>query len=139
MAREISVDEYTLLEYNFFLAKGKIQLIALALEIPENRGLIVYACQQRAAVGVGHSAASYEEVLASVPSGLPHAAHTLNAMLGLHHRQPGTVGAVLTCAGITAEVIADNIHLHPVVAKLLVRAKGANRSALVTDATRIRH
>lgn len=57
----------------------------------------------------------------------------------LHHGQPGTVGAVLTCDGITAEVIADNIHLHPAVARLLVRAKGVNTSVLVTDAIRIRH
>lgn len=74
-----------------------------------------------------------------MPSGLTHADYTFNAMVGLHHRQPGTVGAVLTCDGITAEVIADNIHLHSVVAKLLVRAKGVNRSVLVTDAIRIRH
>jgi len=88
---------------------------------------------------VGHSAASCEEVLASVPSGLTHAAHTFNAMVDLHHRQPGRVGAVLTCDGIMAEVIADNTHLHSVVARLLVRAKGVNRSVLVTDAIRIRH
>lgn len=47
-----------------------------------------------------------------MPSGLTHADYTFNAMVGLHHRQPRTVGAVLTCDGITAEVIADNMHLH---------------------------
>lgn len=123
-------------EYEPFFAKGKVKLITLAPEIPENKGLIVYASQQGATVAVGHSAASYEEVLASVPLGLTHAAHTFNAMLGLHHRQPGTVGAVLTCDGITAEVIADNIHLHPAAVKLLVRAKRVNRTVLVTDAMR---
>ena len=123
-------------EYQPFFAKGKIKLITLAPEIPENTGLIVYASQQGATVAVGHSAASYEEVLASVPLGLTHATHTFNAMLGLHHRQPGTVGAVLTCDGITAEVIADNIHLHPAMVELLVRAKGVDRTILVTDAMR---
>jgi N-acetylglucosamine-6-phosphate deacetylase len=139
MAREISVDEYTLLEHNSFLAKGKIKLITLALEILENKGLIVYAFQQGAVVGVGHSAASYEEVSASVPSGLTHGAHMFNAMLGLHHREPGAVGAVLTCDGVIAEVVADNTHLHPVVARVLMRAKGVNTSVLAPDAILIRH
>lgn len=123
-------------EYSSFFAKGKIKLITLAPEIPENKRLIVYASQQGATVAVGHSVASYEEVLTSVPLGLTHAAHAFNAMLGLHHRQPGTVGAVLTCDEITAEVIADKIHLHPMVVKLLVRAKGVNRTVLVTDPMR---
>lgn len=123
-------------EYKSFFAKGKIKLITLAPEISENKGLILYASQQGATVALGHSAASYEEVIATVPLGLTHAAHTFNAMPGLHHRQPGTVGAVLACDGITAEVIADNIHLHPAVVKFLVRAKGVDRTVLVTDAMR---
>lgn len=51
MAREISVDEYTLLEYNSFLGKDKIKLTTLAPEIFESKGFIVYAAQQAAAVG----------------------------------------------------------------------------------------
>jgi len=123
-------------EYEPFFAEGKIKLITLAPEIPENKRLIIYASQQGATVAVGHSAASYEEVLASVALGLTHATHTFNAMVGLHHRKPETVGAVLTCDGITAEVIADNVHLHPAVVKLLVRAKGVDRTVLVTDGMR---
>jgi N-acetylglucosamine-6-phosphate deacetylase len=117
---------------------GGIKIAAAGVDDQGNMRERLHSAQG-AAVGAGRSAASYEEVLASVPSGLTHAAHIFNATVGLHHRQPGTVGAVLTCDGITTEEIADNVHLHSVVAKLLVRATGVNRSILVTDAIRIRH
>ncbi|MBC7250982.1 MAG: N-acetylglucosamine-6-phosphate deacetylase [Anaerolineae bacterium] len=123
-------------EYRQFFAWNNVRLITLAPEIPENKAFIPYAVQQGATVAVGHSAASYEEVLDAVRLGLSHACHTFNGMVGLHHREPGTVGAVLTCAEITAEVIADNVHVHPAVIKLLVQAKGVERTVLMTDAIR---
>ena len=123
-------------EYCEFFAWDNIKVITLAPEIPENNELITYAVRQGATVALGHSAASYDEVLAAVQLGLGHSAHTFNGMEGLHHREPGTVGAVLICDEITAEVIADNIHVHPAVIKLLVRAKGVERTVLMTDAIR---
>jgi len=123
-------------EYELFFKKGGVKLITLAPEVPENKGLIAYALQKGATVAVGHSAATYEEVMESVSLGLSHAAHTFNGMGGLHHREPGTAGAVLTSDQITAEVIADNIHVHPAMVRLLVRAKGIERVVLVTDAMR---
>ncbi len=123
-------------EYCAFFAWNNIKVITLAPETPENKELIIYAVQQGATVAVGHSAASYDEMLAAVRLGLSHSAHTFNGMGGFHHREPGTVGAVLTCNEIKAEVIADNIHVHPAVIKLLVRAKGVERTVLMTDAVR---
>lgn len=123
-------------EYCEFFAWDNIKVITLAPEIPENNELITYAVQQGATVAVGHSAASYDEVLAAVRLGLSHSTHTFNGMRGLHHREPGTVGAVLTCDEIMAEIIADNIHIHPIVIKLLVQAKSVERTVLITDAIR---
>jgi N-acetylglucosamine-6-phosphate deacetylase len=57
-------------------------------------------------------------------------------MTGLHHREPGTLGATLTLPEINAELIADNIHIHPAVMKLIYLAKGANGVILITDAIR---
>jgi N-acetylglucosamine-6-phosphate deacetylase len=68
--------------------------------------------------------------------GLAHVTHCFNAMGVLNHRQPGTVGAALTLPEITCEVIADNVHVHPAVMKLLVEVKGPERVILVTDAVR---
>ena len=122
--------------YLGLFAWGNIRLITLAPEIPENKELIEYAVQRGVTVAVGHSTATYDEVLAAVRLGLSHATHTFNAMQSLHHREPGTVGAVLACDEITAEVIADYVHLHPAVIKLLLRAKGVERTVLITDAMR---
>jgi N-acetylglucosamine-6-phosphate deacetylase len=55
-------------------------------------------------------------------------------MSPLHHREPGLVGAALDLPDVTVEVIADGIHLHPAVVRLLWRAVGALRLCLVSDA-----
>ena len=104
--------------------------------MPENRALIPYAVERGAAVAVGHSAATYEEVMEAVSLGLSQASHTFNGMVPLHHRQPGAVGAALTCEGIFAQVIVDLVHIHPAVVRLLVQAKGVRRTVLVSDAMR---
>ena len=67
---------------------------------------------------------------------LDQGTHVFNGMVGLHHRNPGTVGAILSDDRIYAQVIADGIHLHPAVLKLLMRAKGRSRTILITDAIR---
>ncbi|PKO22559.1 MAG: N-acetylglucosamine-6-phosphate deacetylase [Chloroflexi bacterium HGW-Chloroflexi-1] len=123
-------------EYAAFFQAGPVRLITLAPEIPENRRLIPYAVARGAAVAVGHSAATYAEVLEAVSLGLSQATHTFNAMGGLHHQQPGTAGAVLSCDDIFAQVIVDFIHIHPAIVKVLARAKGPGRLALITDAIR---
>ncbi len=123
-------------EYEQFFAHGNVRLISLAPEIPANLALVSYACEHGAAVAVGHSSASYDEVLAAVRLGLTQACHTYNGMVGLHHRKPGTAGAALTCDQIYAQAIVDLIHIHPAMVKLLVRAKGVDRTVLITDAMR---
>ena len=66
--------------------------------------------------------------------GATQATHTFNAMRGLHHREPGTVGAVLARPEIVCEVIADGVHLDPLIVRLIVAAKGASGAVLITDA-----
>nr|MBC7245613.1 N-acetylglucosamine-6-phosphate deacetylase [Chloroflexota bacterium] len=123
-------------EYQQFFSWDNIKLITLAPEIPENMAFIPYAMSRGAAVAVGHSAASYEDIVTAVAEGLSQSTHTFNGMVGLHHRQPGTAGAVLALDDIYAQVIVDNVHIHPAVVKILVRAKGTARTVLITDAMR---
>jgi N-acetylglucosamine-6-phosphate deacetylase len=85
---------------------------------------------------LGHSAATYEQVLAAADVGLDQATHIFNGMDGLHHRTPGTVGGILTDERIYAQVIADGIHLHPAIVKLVIQAKGVERTILISDAMR---
>ena len=72
----------------------------------------------------------------AVAAGISHATHAFNVMTGMHHRRPGIVGGVLTCDQLTAELIADGFHVHPVAMDVLIRCKGPERVALITDSVR---
>jgi len=113
-----------------------IRLLALATEFEENHWLIRECAQRGITVSSAHSSATYEDIQHAVELGLSQATHTYNAMTGLHHRNPGTVGAVLTMPEIRAELIADNIHVHPVAMKVLWQCKGKDGMILISDAIR---
>ncbi|OAB34875.1 N-acetylglucosamine-6-phosphate deacetylase [Paenibacillus macquariensis subsp. defensor] len=83
---------------------------------------------------LGHTDATYDQVIAAVEAGLSQAVHAFNAMTPLHHRKPGTAGAVLGDQRIAAELIADGIHVHPAVMSILARMKTESNLILITDA-----
>jgi N-acetylglucosamine-6-phosphate deacetylase len=119
-----------------FLDTGVIRLVAVAPEYDENHWLIRECVERGITVSAAHTAASYDQMRAAVRMGLKQTTHTFNAMTGLHHREPGTLGAALTMPEIRCELIADNIHVHPGAMNLLYRAKGADGVILITDAVR---
>lgn len=119
-----------------FLDTGIVRLMALAPEYPENHWLIHECVRRGITVSAAHTAATYEQMRAAVAMGLTQTTHTGNAMTGLHHREPGTLGAALTLPQIKAELIADNIHIHPAVMDIIYRCKGADGLILVSDAIR---
>lgn len=119
-----------------WLNRDVIRLVSIAPEYPENHWLIEECHARGVAVSVAHTAATYEDVVHAHTLGLRHSTHTFNAMTGLHHRQPGVVGAVLSIPDITCELIADNIHVHPAAMRLLWNAKNFQNVALITDAIR---
>jgi N-acetylglucosamine-6-phosphate deacetylase len=84
-------------------------------------------------VSLGHSNASWDEALKGVNAGISKATHTFNAMPSLHHRNPGCVGLVLVDERVACEVIADFIHLNPIIVKLIIKAKGKDKVILITD------
>lgn len=114
---------------------GLIRQVTLA---PEREGaleVIAWLRQQRITAALGHTDATYEEVERAVEAGLHHAVHTYNAMTPLHHRNPGAAGAVLSDPRISAEVIADGIHVHPAAISILAQLKqSADQLVLITDA-----
>lgn len=113
---------------------GLIKLLTLA---PEHEGampFIRWLKENGIIAAAGHTDATYEIIEEAVENGLNHAVHTFNAMTGLHHRAPGTVGAVLSDDRINAEVIADGFHVHPAGIKLLAKTKTDNNLLLITDA-----
>jgi N-acetylglucosamine-6-phosphate deacetylase len=113
---------------------GIVRQLTLA---PEREGaleLIAWLRDQGIVAACGHTDATYAEIEAAVAVGLTHAVHCFNAMKPLHHREPGTVGAVLTDARIEAEVIADGHHVHPAAIRLLTQVKHQMNLLLITDA-----
>ncbi len=115
---------------------GVVRLMALAPEFPENHWLIRECVRRGITVSAAHTSATYADMRRAVELGVTQATHTCNAMTGLHHREPGTLGAVLTLPEITAELIADNVHVHPAVIDVIYRCKGADHLILITDAIR---
>src|SRR5215207_3773175 len=119
-----------------FLESGVIRLLALAPEFDENLWLIDECVQRGITVSAAHTAATYEQMQIAAQHGVTQSTHTFNAMTGLSHREPGTVGAALTIPQISCELIADNIHVHPAVQKILVDVKTPSGVILITDAIR---
>lgn len=115
-------------------ARGKISLMTVAPELPKAEYLIGEAARRGVCVSLGHSDSLLAPVEAAIAAGARHATHTFNAMRALDHREPGILGAVLADERLTADIIADGIHVHPEVVRLFLLAKGAERAVLITDA-----
>jgi len=109
-------------------------IITVAPELEGARALIEHF-RDRVLFSIGHTAADHATAVAAMEWGAMHFTHLYNAMTGLHHREPGVVGAALTSVHSTAELIADGIHVHPVALRVAV-ASMPHRIALVTDAMR---
>ncbi|MCC6166401.1 MAG: N-acetylglucosamine-6-phosphate deacetylase [Caldilineaceae bacterium] len=123
-------------EFSALAETGPVRMITLAPEQPGADALIAAARQRGVVVVTGHTAATYDECEAAIRQGVSQATHTYNAMTGLHHRRPGTLGSVLTNDAVYAQLIADNIHVHPAAMQVLARCKGIERTVLITDAMR---
>ncbi|MEP7286000.1 MAG: N-acetylglucosamine-6-phosphate deacetylase [Chloroflexota bacterium] len=121
-------------EYAPWLGFDVIRQTTVAPEFMENQVFIRDCAKRGINISIGHTQATYEEVQTAITQGAAQATHTFNAMTGIHHRAPGTAGAVLTLDAITCELVADNVHLHPAIVKLVVRAKGSQGVVLITDA-----
>jgi N-acetylglucosamine-6-phosphate deacetylase len=125
-----------LAEFDTLCAAGPVRMITLAPEVAGGMALVKKAHATGIVVVTGHTAATYAECEEAVAAGVTQATHTYNAMSGLHHREPGTLGSVLTNDRIYAQLIADNIHVHPAAMHVLMRCKGVARTILITDAIR---
>jgi N-acetylglucosamine-6-phosphate deacetylase len=125
-----------LAEFHALCTVGPVRMITLAPEIPGALAIIQAARAMGIVVVTGHTAATYAECEAGIAAGVTQATHTYNAMSGLHHREPGTLGSVLSNDHLYAQLIADNIHVHPAAMKILARCKGMARTLLITDAIR---
>jgi N-acetylglucosamine-6-phosphate deacetylase len=112
-----------------------IKIITLAPEIAGSRDFIEVCKQKGIIVSIGHSSATYEQAMEAIALGATHMTHTFNALPGLHHRRPGAIGAAMD-SNIMCELIADNLHVHPAMQRLLLKVKGLEKIVLISDALR---
>lgn len=115
-------------------ARGHVLMMTIAPELPGAIEVIGEAARRNVLVSIGHSDARLDAANAAVKAGARHATHTFNAMRPLDHRDPGIVAEVLTNPQLSADIIADGIHVAPEVVKLFLQAKGIENSVLITDA-----
>ena len=113
--------------------RGTIRQMTIAPELPGGLDAIRLIASAGAAAAVGHTGADLRTCQAAFDAGATILTHAFNAMPGLHHRDPGPVGAAGADPRVTLEVIADGVHLHPEIVRIAFAA-APGRVALITDA-----
>ncbi|MBV8934149.1 MAG: N-acetylglucosamine-6-phosphate deacetylase [Kutzneria sp.] len=113
--------------------RGAIRMVTVAPELDGGVRAVRQLVDAGVIAALGHTDASYEQARAAIDAGVTVATHLFNAMRGLHHRDPGPVVAALESDEVTVELINDGLHLHDAVARMVFRAAGPHRVALITD------
>ncbi len=112
---------------------GTLRLVTLAPEIENGVDAVRFLRENGVVVSAGHTDASYAEANDAFEAGVSLLGHLWNGMRGLHHREPGIVGAALETRDVMVELIADCYHVHPAILGLTVRLKGVDNVVLVSD------
>lgn len=113
--------------------RGTVRQVTIAPDIDGALDAIRAVVAAGAVAAVGHTGADAALTAAAFEAGATMLTHAFNAMPGLHHREPGPVGAAFADHRVTLEIIADGVHLHPEIVRLAFAA-APGRIALVTDA-----
>ena len=116
------------------LSGGIVRLVDIAPEQPGGLAFI-REVKDLCAVSIAHTTANYDQAKESFDAGITHATHLFNAMSGLHHRDPGVVGAVFDDSRVYAELICDGFHIHPAVLRTAFQVLG-DRALVISDSMR---
>ncbi|MCH3917639.1 MAG: N-acetylglucosamine-6-phosphate deacetylase [Spirochaetia bacterium] len=113
--------------------QGHIICMTVAPELKHMRTLALEARKEGIVLLAGHTDATYENIIEGMQCGILHSTHFFNAMSRLHHRNPGTVGAIMIQTSMRCEIICDGVHVHPELVKLLLREKPIENIVMITD------
>lgn len=134
--RDPKVEEYT----EIIASSAHIKRWSAAPELPGAVEFGRYLMQQGILPSIAHTDAIYEEVLPAFEAGFSHATHFYSCMSGVSRRNAfryaGVVESAYLLEAMTVEIIADGVHLPAPLLKLVMKIKGADRTALITDAMR---
>ena len=130
--RSASIEEFGRLQQQ---AMGLIKLVDVAPEQPGNLEFIRQMSHD-VRVSVAHTCTGYDDACAAFDAGARHMTHLFNAMPSLHHREPGPIAAGAERNDVTAEIIADGVHIHPAMVRLAFALFGDERMILISDSLR---
>ena len=130
--RSASIEEFERLQQQ---ARGLIKLVDVAPEQPGNLEFIRQMSHD-VRVSVAHTCTGYDDACAAFDAGARHMTHLFNAMPSLHHREPGPIAAGAERNDVTAEIIADGVHIHPAMVRLAFALFGDDRMILISDSLR---
>lgn len=114
-------------------ADGLVRILTLAPELPGALDLIRAAVAAGVVAAMGHTDADYEQARAAIQAGARHAVHVYNAMRPFAHRDPGILAAIMTDPEVTAEIIADGVHVAAPAIQVLIGTKGFDAVIAVSD------
>ena len=116
-------------------AKGKIKIVTVA---PELEGAIDFIKEgsKNYRISIAHTAAGYDVSREAFAAGAKQLTHFFNGMAPFNHREPGIIGAALEDDSCMAELICDELHIHPTVINMTLRIFGPERVILVSDSMR---
>lgn len=112
-----------------------LRLVTFAPEKDDGGRFLAALVEEGIVASLGHSSATYEQAMEAFRRGASSVTHLFNGMAPFHHRTPGLAGAALD-ADVFCEFIADGVHSHRAVFRLVLKAKGSGRIVLISDAMR---
>jgi N-acetylglucosamine-6-phosphate deacetylase len=116
-----------------WIAAGPPAIVTLAPELPGACAAIEQLAAAGVVVSLGHSRATHAEAARGFDAGATMTTHLFNAMTPLHHREPGLAGCALARADVYIGLIADGVHVHDAVVRMVLKA-AVGRVVLVSDA-----
>lgn len=117
-------------------SNDNVKIVSLAVEEQSATDFVSYLNKKNIVASVGHSDATYNDILNAIKVGLKGVTHTFNAQKPLHHREVGVVGSALLFDDLYSEAICDTIHLSIPAIKLLIKNKPHDKLTLITDSMR---
>ncbi len=130
--RNPDADEFKQLQS---MADGLIKLVDIAPEEPGSDAFIE-EMKDEVRISIAHSCADYDAARHAFEKGARHLTHLYNAMDPMHHRKPGPIPAAAERDDVTAEIIADGVHIHPSMVRLAFNMFGDDRMILISDTLR---
>jgi len=118
-----------------------VRRMSVAPELPRALELGRQLVARGIVASIGHTAATFDDVVAAIEAGFTHVTHMYSSMSGLRRFQafriPGVIEATLLLDELSTEMIADGRHLPPSLIQLIIKAKGLDRVCICTDAVRV--